>query len=549
MTDTNASPASDPAYFVVLSGSYCSPEIAAEFGNLPPCFLPVGEGRLFRKQLTMAQSCNAQPVLSLPADYVLPRWDADMLAAQGVRIVRAPVSLTLNEAVQFVLEVLDAKGPLYMLYGDTLVEGDRLSELDQAAIQTTQSHYNWAEAQTDGDGKLKIISGFGDGVSQRSVLCGFFSFSDARELRQACVSSNSFDDSLMRYARARDLRPIEVREWHDFGHLSLVYQSRRNVMISRAFNRIWSDGVSVVKTSSKRHKIAAEAHWYEAIPESLRLYTPQYLGRVPENGGYRLEYLYLPTLAELYTFGELPTYVWRQILESCIGFLQDCWRHRPAPGTREADPDFAAEFFNHVFRNKTRERIAQFRADRGWAPDMPLSIDGRVFPPLEQVCERLLGYLVPTQPEDITLWHGDFFFGNILYDFRAARVHVIDPRGGYSDDDVSIYGDYRYDLSKLAHSIIGGYDSLLVGCVDFEHNSAGAFHFNRRWTQTQTQIAQVFSTLEVDGKRICTDEIRAMTALLFLTMLPLHADDPRRQDVMLCNGLVLAEDLFSKREA
>lgn len=548
MTDTNASQASDLAYFVVLSGKYCSPEIAAEFGNLPPSFLPVGEGRLFRKQLAMARSCNAQPVLSLPADYLLPRWDADMLAAQGVRIVRAPVSLTLNEAVQFVLEVLDAKGPLYVLYGDTLVEGEGLSELDQAAIQTTQSYYNWAEAQTDGDGKLKIIGGFGDGCSQRSVLCGFFSFSDARELRQACVSSNSFDESLMRYTRARDLRLIQVQEWHDFGHLSLVYQSRRNVMVSRSFNRIWSDGVSVVKTSSKRHKIAAEAHWYETIPEGLRLYTPHYLGRVPENGGYRLEYLYLPTLAELYAFGELPGYVWRQILDSCMDFLRECWRHRPEPGSREADPAFAAEFFDHVFKAKTKKRLVQFLEARGWESDMQLSIDGRVFPPLETVSERLLGYLEPTQPEDITLWHGDFFFGNILYDFRAARVHVIDPRGGYSDDDVSVYGDYRYDLSKLAHSIIGGYDSLLVGCVDFERRSAGSFHFNRRWTQTQSQIAQVFAALEIDGKRICTDEIKAMTALLFLTMLPLHADDPRRQDVMLCNGLILAEELFSKRE-
>ena len=548
MTETNASTVSDPAYFVVLSGSYCSPEIAAEFGNLPPSFLPVDGGRLFRKQLAVAQSCHAQPVLSLPADYVLPRWDAEMLATQDVRIVRSPVSFTLNEAVQFVLEVLDAKGPLYMLYGDTLVEGDWLSELDRAAIHTTQSHYDWAEAQTDQDGKLKIISGFGDGVSQRTVLCGFFSFSDACELRRACVYSNSFDNSLMHYARTRDLHLVEVREWYDFGHLSLVYQSRRNLLVSRAFNQIWSDGLSVVKTSSKRRKIAAEAHWYEAIPERLRVYTPQYLGRMPENGGYRLEYLYLPTLAELYTFGELPAYVWRQILESCLAFLQDCWRHRPVPGTREADTDFASEFFNHVFGVKTRERVAQFRAGRGWATDMPLAIDGRVFPPLDQVCERLLGYLTPTQPEDITLWHGDFFFGNILYDFRATRVHVIDPRGGYSDDGVSIYGDYRYDLCKLAHSIIGGYDSLLVGCVDFERSSAGAFHFNRRWTQTQTQVAQMFSELEVDGKRIYTDEIRAMTALLFLTMLPLHADDPRRQDVMLCNGLVLAEELLSKRE-
>ena len=537
------------AYFVVLSGNYCTAEIAAEFGKLPPSFLPLGATRLFRKQLAMARTCNAELVLSLPADYVLSRWDEETLAAERVRIVRSPISLTLNEAVQFVLEVLDAQGPLYILYGDTLVEGERLFELDQVAIKTSQSNYNWAEAHTDNWGKLKITSGYGDGSAQRSVLCGYFSFSSALELRNACVSANSFDESIMGYADVRGLRTFEVQEWHDFGHLSLVYQSRRKVMVSRSFNHIWSDGESVVKTSSKRNKIAAEAHWYEAIPQGLRLYTPHYLGRVPENGGYRLEYLYLPTLAELYTFGNLPASVWRQILESCIYFLQNCWKHRPIPGSREAASDFSIEFFDHVFRNKTLTRVAQFCEARRWSPNMSLEINGRMFAPIEQVCERLLGYLVPTQPEDITLWHGDFFFGNILYDFRAARVKVIDPRGGCADDDVSIYGDYRYDLAKLAHSVIGGYDSLLVGCVDFERTNAVSFLFNRRWTQTQTQIAQIFAELEVDGKQIYTDEIRAITALLFLTMLPLHADDPRRQDLMLCNGLILADDLFSKREA
>ena len=549
MTDNDTFSTRNPAYFVILSGNYCSAEIAAEFGNLPPSFLPVGNERLYCKQLAMARSFNAQPVLSLPTDYVLPCRDAAMLAAKGVHIVRVSVSLTLNEAVQFVLKALDASGPVYLLYGDTLVRGNKLSELDQAAIQKTQSYYDWGEAQTDRSGKLKIVSGFGDGISQRSVLCGFFSFSEARELRQACLSSNCFNESLMRYARARDLRLVEVCEWHDFGHLSLLFQSRRNALVSRAFNQISSNGMYVVKTSSKYRKISAEAEWYETIPEGLRLYTPHYLGRVPENGGYRLEYLYLPTLAELYTFGDLPAYVWQKILNSCIGFLQNCWHYRPTPGSREAEPSFAAEFFDHVFYKKTRERLAQFHADRGWTSDMLLSIDGREFPPLEQVCERLLGYIVPTMPEDITLWHGDFFFGNILYDFRASRVQVIDPRGGLSDDNVSIYGDYRYDLAKLAHSIIGGYDSLLVGCVDFECSRAGTFHFNRHWTQAQTQIAEVFAAIEVDGKQIYTDEILAITALLFLVMLPLHADDPSRQDVMLCNGLVLAEELFSKQEA
>lgn len=539
----------DKSYFVILSGNYCTPEIAAEFGKLPPAFIPLGAGRLFHRQLDMARACGATPVLSIPSDYVLSPWDERDLARAQVRVVRAPQSLTLNEAVQFVLEVLDARGALYMLYGDTLVEGDRLTELDQAAVHKTRSHYNWAEASMDLDGKLKIRSGYGDGVTERSVLSGYFSFSNAAVLRQACVSGDSFDQSLEAYARLRDLRPVEVKDWHDFGHLSLIYQSRRNVMVSRSFNRVWSDGVSVIKSSENTGKIAAEAAWYTSIPDGLRLYTPHFLGQDKDLGNYRLEYLYLPTLAELYTFGELPGFVWRQILDNCMEFLRECWSHRPAPDSPEASPEFAAQFFDNMFRRKTHERVEAFRKARGWESGSPLAIDGRVMPSLETVCDRLLSYITPTGPDHIRVWHGDFFFGNTLYDFRAARVKVIDPRGGDSEETTSIYGDYRYDLAKLAHSIIGGYDALLSGCVDFDRRSEHSFHFNRRWTQTQEEIAEIFKSLTVDGLPVCTDEIIAMTALLFLTMLPLHADDPQRQDIMLCNGLTLAQDLFTKREA
>lgn len=539
---------SQQSYFVILAGRYCTAEISAEFGQLPPSFLPLGDARLLKRQLQLAKRCNGQPVISIPADYQMPHWDEEALEADGVRVVRTPSSLTLNEAVQFVLEVLDAQGPLYMLYGDTLIEGDRLTELDQAAIQLTLSNYTWSEATVDAAGKLRIRHGYGDGVTRRRVLCGYFSFSNAKALRMACVEADDFDQSIETYSNSNSMRLIEVREWHDFGHLSLIYRSRRNVMVSRSFNSVRSDGVSLVKTSDDHKKIAAEAAWYAAIPEEIKLYTPHFLGHDPDTNSYRLEYLYLPTLAELYTYGELPGYVWRQILESCLDFMRQCWQHRPSPDAPEASRAYSDAFFDNLFRQKTRERVEAFRQARGWAPDMPLSIDGRVMPSMGTICDRLLAYISPTQPDDIRAWHGDFFFGNILYDFRAARVRVIDPRGGATSDAPSVWGDYRYDIAKLAHSVIGGYDALLAGCVDFDRKGPGAFHFDRRWTKTQREIAKVFALLGADGERFLTDEIKAMTALLFLTMLPLHADDPKRQDIMLCSGLILAHELLTQKE-
>lgn len=536
------------AYFVILSGTYCSAEITAEFGKLPPSFLPLGQARLFVKQLALARECQAKPVLSIPADYAMSHWDREFLDRAGVRIVRTPTSLTLNEAVQFVLEVIDAQGALYILYGDTLVEGISLKALDQAAIASTPSNYTWSEAEIV-SGQLAIRRRHGAMESPRRVLCGFFSFSDARALRNACVASNDFDKSVESYARSRMLSLEEIQEWHDFGHLTLIYQSRRNVLASRSFNSIHCDGHLVVKNSTNTRKLSLESNWYETIPPQIRVYVPHYIGRNLETGGYSIEYLFLPTIAELYTYGNLPSHVWQTIIQSCFEFLQDCWNIRPPKDSEAASERFAQKFFDDLFFSKTRERIESFCRARGWSPDICLTINGRAIPPLRNICEQLLSLIRPTRPDDIRVWHGDFFFGNILYDFRAARVRVIDPRGGAIDDTPSIWGDRRYDLAKLAHSIMGGYDAMLAGYVDFQREGDTAYRFDRRWTATQSEIANIFSALEFEGENVFNQEVWAMTALLFLTMLPLHADDKDRQDVMLCSGLVLAQELFDAQRA
>lgn len=533
------------AHFIILSGRYCSAEISAEFGKLPPSFLPLGQSRLYERQLALARACKSRPVLTIPANYALSTWDREYLAREEVRVVRAPETLSLNEAVQFVLEVLDGEGPLYLLYGDTLVEGEGLEMLDLAAVHLTRSNYHWAEVHSDPQEGLRIASGYGDGMSDRSVLCGYFSFSDSAALRRACVEADSFDRSIEIYDRNNKLSIVQVRDWHDFGHLSLIYKSRRSVMVSRAFNSIYSDGAALIKTSSKKDKIRAEANWYESIPGSLRLYTPQYLGQDYEAGSYRLEYMFLPTLSELVTFGELPTYTWHQILDSCLDFLRECRRHRPAVNSEVATPAHARRVFENLYRRKTLERVREFTAERGWKGDEQIIINDKSYPPLREICEILVSHITPTTPEDITVWHGDFFFGNILYDFRAGRVRTIDPRGGDSETEHSIYGDCRYDVAKLGHSIMGGYDSLLAGWTDFKALSDTKFSFYRRPTPAQEGIAKIFAGLELDGSPVWTVEMQALTALLFLTMLPLHADDHTRQSILMCNGILLAESIIS----
>ena len=66
---------------LITSASYVADELAAEFGALPPSFLPVGHNRLYDLQ---AAILGEGAHLTLPASFDLPAADAERLAALGV---------------------------------------------------------------------------------------------------------------------------------------------------------------------------------------------------------------------------------------------------------------------------------------------------------------------------------------------------------------------------------------------------------------------------------------------------------------------------------
>ena len=46
-------------------------------------------------------------------------------------------------------------------------------------------------------------------------------------------------------------------------------------------------------------------------------------------------------------------------------------------------------------------------------------------------------------------------------------IKIIDPRGHDHNGKNTIYGDLRYDLSKLTHSLIGPYDFIIAGRYEY----------------------------------------------------------------------------------
>lgn len=119
--------------------------------------------------------------------------------------------------------------------------------------------------------------------------------------------------------------------------------------------------------------------------------------------------------------------------------------------------------------------------------------------------------------------HGDLCFSNMLYDREGKSFILIDPRGF---DDCGIRSPY-YDLAKISHSIMGGYDLILNNYTDLLLNSdiklSLIFEEFSALKYAKSKFNEVISNFGYDF-----DFVRLIESSLFLSMIPLHQEDELR---------------------
>ena len=143
--------------------------------------------------------------------------------------------------------------------------------------------------------------------------------------------------------------------------------------------------------------------------------------------------------------------------------------------------------------------------------------------------------------------NGDLCFANIMVDENYSFIKVIDPRGKFGDFDV--YGDFRYELAKLFHSVDGKYDFIIKDLFKInyksEENEINYSIINRvRTFDLYQTFLDVFK--EAIGNNL--KKIELIEALLFLTMIPLHNESFEHQLVMLGTGLEILNRVINIEE-
>ena len=120
---------------------------------------------------------------------------------------------------------------------------------------------------------------------------------------------------------------------------------------------------------------------------------------------------------------------------------------------------------------------------------------------------------------------------------------MVDPRGYVADGHPTIYGDIRYDIAKLYHSVIGEYDTIISGIYTLEGDTSTDLVINFPRTAQLLERQAVFRQRAFGGIGIPDSAAEPISVLLFLSMLPLHEDRPDRQRAFLANALRLFQGL------
>ncbi len=527
---------------LITSGAYVNSEMSCDFGLTPTSFLPVGYKRLIEHQIELVKDFKATIIISLPNDFKLLKRDVTLLSDNKVYIHRTDPNLSLNESILNFIDEYEKRNimeELYILHGDTLFQTLE-QETDLLYYGETNLFYKW--------GFLKGILGgnINKEYKKKLVAAGYFTFSNPSFFKEMLSKSNSFEAALINYNKKITLKIRLKKSWLDFGHSNLYFKSKSSLNVARSFNKLSRNLNYITKISKDNNKIKSEYNWFKQLPEEFSIYKPSVWGyeKGQYESSYKIEFIGAPTLQEKLVFGNLPDYSFFNTVDQIFSFIKKSSQITFESPTNED----ALNILNELYIEKTKKRILEFSNISGFNLNKNITINNKSYPSLQtfsdQVLQVLKEGLIKSEQNKLTLMHGDLCASNILIDNRCDTIKFIDPRGGLDTlfkSKNNIAGDFRYDVAKLGHSLIGNYDYIVTGFYSLKKHK-NDLNFDYSLHHKSKKSLKDFYFNKVKEMNLDKKFINASIVNLFISMLPLHNDNEDRQIALLLN----AYELFYK---
>ncbi|WP_254761523.1 phosphotransferase [Natrinema marinum] len=538
---------------IVPSAVLVPDELRLDVGSIPTGLIPLQGRPILERIADTYEEIDLTKVVAVSESGDLIREYVDRSAYEW-EVIDVGETVSVGDTILRTLESLSvemlANSDLYINFADTLVEPvQRVSGRDYISYTEEDRSYRWTTFDISG-GEIDTVTEKYSSVDEgtRPTFVGQFGITNARAFQddlKVAVETNSqgldpFYQGLLSYLSDHQYSLREPDVWLDVGHLDTYHRAAKEFLNAREFNELEVNEKNVIaKHSDDTSTLISEINWYNQIPNQLQPYLPRlYDWSTDVQDPYiEMEYIGYPSLSDLQLYGSHGDHIWDNVFHRLFDMLAEFRQFKV-----ESSSSVIQNSLKEIYLAKTRRRLSALH-DSGRADAMfeaeSVCINGRSYPDVSTILEEIedLVYSVGLlDQEEFSVIHGDLCFPNILYDPRNGILKLIDPRGEFGE--FTIYGDPRYDVAKLRHSVAGHYEHLINGRFSASYDPESAsIDYEIYTTDRQKARKSHFDALLEERDGISLKTVKLVEGLLFLSMVPLHADSPSRQQCMLAQGI------------
>jgi len=307
---------------------------------------------------------------------------------------------------------------------------------------------------------------------------------------------------------------------------------------TRFFNLLAGDDYIVTKSSSNKLKIKSEYTYYHLLPESMRIWfvMPFDYKEDEKSASYSMERYHITDLAIKWVNGSVNIREFEKILTMLFYFLNK--RMKKNIGMEEYK-----RISDSLYIEKLTERISQIKQSSIYPAISDFILHGTPYDNIDKIVEdytdlyRMIQKKVKFEPISV-IGHGDLCFSNILYHSETSTLKFIDVKGALDEKD--LWTDPYYDLAKLSHSICGLYDFFNSNL--YEISLSPDMQFRLAIDYDNNEYIEIFrKVLNENGYDY--PAVRLFEASLFLSMIPLHVDYPKKVFGFLLNAIEIIKEV------
>lgn len=315
---------------------------------------------------------------------------------------------------------------------------------------------------------------------------------------------------------------FEIEGLVDIGIVGNFIQCITGNFDSRYFNSLQGNEYTLVKSSSNKKKIKSEYTFYHLLPDDMKFWFVMPFNYIENKScaSYTMERLHMTDLAIKWVHGSIDENEFTELLDKYFFFFKS--RHKKKCSVVEYQ-----EMANTLYVDKVIKRTSDLKKLEAYDPIKKLlevfdncDLDSLIneYFCLKEKIEAKVSY-----DAECVIGHGDPCFANTLYNKSTKTLKFIDPKGALTEDE--LWTNPYYDVAKLSHSICGRYDFFNNGLFDIRLGSDFSYILDIPFDNSK--YIKIFKEkVEENGFDYLT--VRIYEASLFLSMLPLHIDNPHK---------------------